>query len=753
MSDSKNDPGQRLESLVLQFLERREAAPALSPESFAREFPEHESDLLEAIAAALDIERLLPSSGDQRPGTIAGYSVLEEIGRGGMGIVYRVEKNGESFALKILPGAPLMGPRALARFRREADTLARLSDPGIVQVHTAGIDGELPYIVMDFVQGTPLHTLAATFSIDDATILVEQMARTIHTVHEQGIVHRDLKPQNVLVLANGQPVLVDFGLSAASDLASLTGTGDILGTPRYMAPEQMMGGQTDRRTDVHALGLILYELVTGRPARDRAAMHGAVTDPSRMKIPAPRSVRSDLPRPLDRILRTALAQNPDRRYPTALAFAEDLRNFLDEKPVAARPPGALVQATEWFHSTLHAIKHPPISSGPDPATSEPETSMGTTDLKQTETSLDRAVTAWLDGDEVHALHECVAVRRLDPNNATAALLESHLRGGGTPPAANVPLHRLHEGLRLFVDARPREALERFDDPSRDELHPPLAAALLGLSAAQSDQLRLAERELAAAARRLPNCVRIHLELGRVHARLSRLPEAEQVLLHAASLAPNSFAVWRSLASVYETQGNIVAGLDAATRARELHAGAPSPDSNLDPETQRIIASLKDQAGERDAARALLLQLVDGDPGDHAARYLLGLSWDREHRIAQAAACYTDALEIDPSHAASLINLAYLYSGALRGKCRRCDEAYVAHPDCLDLEKAEHYLLRALSADRGASAVLVRTATDVALRLPSRTRVIELLEELTRTAPQTPETLQLDHTIRALRIAE
>ena len=747
-----------LETLVLQFLERREITPSLTPEAFAETFseeaPERREEILEAARSALAIERLLPSAEDRRPEIIGGYTVLEEIGRGGMGIVYRVEKEGEPFALKVLPAASLMGTRVLDRFRREAETLARLSDPGIVRIHTAGVDGELPYIVMDLVQGTPLHLLTSVLSLTDAAVLVEQIGRTIHTVHEQGVVHRDLKPQNVLVLGSGQPVLVDFGLSLATDLATLTGTGDILGTPRYMAPEQMLGGETDRRTDVHALGLILFELVTGRPARG-GSTQAAILDP----VPSPRSVRADLPRPVDRILRTALARNPDRRYATSLAMAEDLRRFLDGNPVEARPPGRLVQAAEWCRSSMHAVvsatRRPRDETAPvDSATS-----------RQRETSLDDAVTAWLDGDTDRALRKVAEVRRLEPQNATASLLTTHIRGH-RGSFSGTSMDRMVEGLRLLDGARHREALERFDDPSLEELHPPLAAALIGLSAAQIGQLGLAERELSAAARRLTRCLRIHRALGSVYTRLSRLSEAEQAFLHASSRAPEAPAVWRDLASVYEKEGNIELGLEAVRRAREFGGtlegklegkldgeSAGKLAAEDDAETQRIQASLKDQAGERAEARAILEQLVARDPEDYASYHLLGLSWDRDHRIVEAMGFYGGALEIRPSHTASLINLAYLHSGALRGRCQRCDRAYAANPECLDLERAERYLLRALEEDRGSSASLTRTAVDIALRLENRTRIAALLEELIRSAPRTPGILQLEHTLRVLRIAE
>ena len=750
-----------LEAAVLRFLERREQTPGLTPEAYADEFPEERGEVLRAVRAAVSIESMLPSQGDRGLESIAGYSILDEIGRGGMGIVYRAEKDGESYALKILPNAPLLGPRALERFRREAAALSRLDDPGIVNVHDANVDCDVPYIVMDLVHGVPLQAMAKPFPVSEAAGLVEKIARTIHTIHEQGIVHRDLKPQNVLVLPDGQPVIVDFGLSAAIDLASLTATGDLLGTPRYMAPEQMLGKETDRRTDVFALGLILYELVTGKPARGKTAVALAAA-PAHFRIRSPRSVRPDLPRPLDHVLRTALATDPERRYPTALAFAQDLQRLMSGESVAARPPGPLAQAKEWIQSTLGRAR-----TDREPDEGSDSVHAGETEhaeiSRQTEEALNRAATAWLDGDSGAASRELAALHRLSSRNATARVLEAHLLGRAPSEDWTAPMQQFHHGLQLlregsFADppassdspghSSPacREALEQLETLSRWDFHAPLVAAATGFAAHGAGDLRLAETELVAATRRLVDCTRLHLELALVQSELGRLPEAEQTLLHAATLSPDNVAVWRTLASVYDRLGNIESGLRAVERIGQLEDAS-------DPATRRILASLKDQAGERDTARSILSALINDDPADHASRYLLGLSWDRDHRIGEASACYHEVLSIRPAHTASLINLAYLHSGALRGKCKKCDLAYEERPDCLDLEKAEGFLVRALEADRGSNASLIRTAVDVAFRLEDRSRLIARLEELTSSSSKTPESLQLEQVLRTLRITE
>ncbi|MBX3468806.1 MAG: serine/threonine protein kinase, partial [Planctomycetes bacterium] len=198
---------------------------------------------------------------------IGPYEVLRELGRGGMGVVYEVRDPAlpRRLALKLI--LDRADPDALARFSREVELLARVRHPGVVAVHAVGHAPEGPFVLMDLVEGEPLSRLVGRLDARRAVEVVRGLCDAVGALHAQGVLHRDLKPQNVIVRPDGAPVLLDFGLArCAWGPGRLTRTGDVLGTPRYMAPEQAEGrGAPDARVDVYGLGAILFELLAGAP--------------------------------------------------------------------------------------------------------------------------------------------------------------------------------------------------------------------------------------------------------------------------------------------------------------------------------------------------------------------------------------------------------------------------------------------------------------------------------------------------------
>jgi serine/threonine-protein kinase len=286
-------------------------------------------------------------------GPIPGYQVLEELGRGGMGIVYKARQLSldRLVALKmILPEAPA-GDAEIARFRSEAQTVACLQHPNVVQIYEVGeLDGR-PFLSLEYVDGGTLAQKAGRpWPVRQAAQVVEALARGVHAAHRRGVVHRDLKPSNILLTSDGTPKVTDFGI--AKRLAGGLGhtrAGAILGTPCYMAPEQAIG-RTDEigpHTDVWALGAILYELLTGRPP---FMAESAIDILQKVKFEepvAPGRLRFQLPRSLETICLTCLHKDSARRYASALALADDLQAFLEGRPIAARPPGTLERAAAW----------------------------------------------------------------------------------------------------------------------------------------------------------------------------------------------------------------------------------------------------------------------------------------------------------------------------------------------------------------------------------------------------------------------
>jgi predicted Ser/Thr protein kinase len=337
---SEPDP---LEELVAEYLEQRSHGPGLSAAAFAAAHAEHAASLERAIAAALEIEALLATTDEPLPDQIGAYRVQARLGRGGMGVVYAVERDGATYALKLLSPALADDGRALQRFQREARGLARLRHPGIVGVHETGAYQGVPFLVMDRAEGPTLAEIALPLEPRRAARIVADLADAVAAAHGAGILHRDLKPSNVVLRSGDRPLLLDFGLVAAEDEGTLTSRGALLGTPRYMAPEQAAGQPADARTDVYGLGLILHELLEGRPARRDGTREAVLSEARRGRVSTP---GRNLPSPLRRIVACALAREPRRRPDGADALASDLERFLAGQPVHLAPPNALQEAAD-----------------------------------------------------------------------------------------------------------------------------------------------------------------------------------------------------------------------------------------------------------------------------------------------------------------------------------------------------------------------------------------------------------------------
>jgi WD40 repeat protein len=285
---------------------------------------------------------------------VPGYEILGLLGRGGMGVVYKARhlRLKRVVALKVVLAGPHAGPAELARFRTEAETVARLQHPHIVQIYEVGDRQGLPYCALEFVDGGSLRRrlAGAPQQPADAARMVETLARAVHAAHQRGIVHRDLKPGNVLLTADGAPKLTDFGL--AKNLEGDPGqteTGQLLGTPSYMAPEQAAGRtrEVGPRTDVYALGAILYEMLTGRPPFQGASMRDTLDQVCGQEPVPPRRLQPRVPRDLDTVCLKCLQKEAKQRYATAQELAQDLRRYLDGEPIHARPVGRVETAAKW----------------------------------------------------------------------------------------------------------------------------------------------------------------------------------------------------------------------------------------------------------------------------------------------------------------------------------------------------------------------------------------------------------------------
>ncbi len=281
------------------------------------------------------------------PVRLGRYLIDGEIARGGMGVVYQVRQEGldRVVAIKMLLGGVHATPEMRQRFHREARAAAKLRHPNIVPIHEVGEYNELPFFTMDFVEGKSLEDLLAggPMPFEAGARILRDTARAVHHAHREGIIHRDLKPGNILLDREGAPHVTDFGL--AKDVGSrsmLSVTGDVMGTPAFMSPEQAMGNvhDVDFRTDVYALGAILYRMLTGKPPFEGPTIAATLLKVVNDYTTEPVRLNAAAPPELSAICMKALEKEKKDRYATAAAFADDLDRYLQGEPVSAKPLSA-----------------------------------------------------------------------------------------------------------------------------------------------------------------------------------------------------------------------------------------------------------------------------------------------------------------------------------------------------------------------------------------------------------------------------
>jgi serine/threonine protein kinase len=397
MSPASDHPAEdpRVLQVAREYLGELESGRAPDRQAYLRRHP----DLADALAECFDgIEMAhagalalgpVPAQPVPGPGTLGDFQVVREIGRGGMGIVYEAVQLslGRRVALKVLPFAAALDAKHLQRFKTEAHAAAALHHTNIVPVHAVGCERGVHFYAMQLIEGQSLDAVIRELRGEDAgpaastvdfragaTVATPTSARTsqrsgraresyrtaariaaqvadaLEHAHAAGVIHRDIKPANLLLDARGTVWVTDFGLAQVSADVSLTRTGDMVGTLRYMSPEQAAGQRVliDHRTDVYSLGATLYELLTLEPifsGQDRRALlHQILTEEPR----PPRQIERSIPVELETIVLKAVAKAPEERYATAAELAADLRRFLDERPILARRPTLVERARKWM---------------------------------------------------------------------------------------------------------------------------------------------------------------------------------------------------------------------------------------------------------------------------------------------------------------------------------------------------------------------------------------------------------------------
>jgi len=293
---------------------------------------------------------------------LQGYELLEEIGRGGMGVVYRAVQSDlqRTVALKMMRnGGVLTSPSERGRFLNEAVAQARLQHPNIVSLYGVGTEDGASFITMQLIEGSTLANRLADGPLPDleAARILLPVCRALQYAHEQGVLHRDLKPSNILIDSEGRPLVSDFGLAKRVDAtSSLTPSGAILGTPGYMAPEQAAAsrGVVGPRTDVYGLGAILYQMLTGRPPFLAATPFDTLLLVLEQDPVAPRALNPRASADLEMLALKCLQKDPGLRYQSASALAEDLQAFLNGETVSARSTGLIDLVARLLGETHHA---------------------------------------------------------------------------------------------------------------------------------------------------------------------------------------------------------------------------------------------------------------------------------------------------------------------------------------------------------------------------------------------------------------
>ncbi|MEN6452185.1 MAG: bifunctional serine/threonine protein kinase/MFS transporter [Thermoguttaceae bacterium] len=361
MSDAPHDD--RALSLLDAYLAELQAGGRPDRAALLREHPELASaldclDALEVLAPPGDGSPPCgePSSNAAMNGALprdfGPYELIREIGRGGMGVVYEARQKDldRSVAIKMILAGHLASPELVRRFQAEAKAAARLRHSNIVHIHDVGQFQGQDFFTMEYIDGQSLAERVGSVSPQDAVRLVAIVARAVEHLHQQGIIHRDLKPSNILIDAEGQPYVTDFGLAKVFLPGSdATATGIIAGTPSYMAPEQASGRRAaiSPATDVYSLGAILYELLTGVPPFRAETPIDTLMEVLSGDPRKPRSINAKIPIGLELICLKCLSKEPSERYASAAALADDLDRFARDEPLAVRPPTVAQRFWSW----------------------------------------------------------------------------------------------------------------------------------------------------------------------------------------------------------------------------------------------------------------------------------------------------------------------------------------------------------------------------------------------------------------------
>jgi TolB-like protein/Tfp pilus assembly protein PilF len=634
------------------------------------------------------------------PGTHLGtYEILSPLGAGGMGEVYRARDTrlGRDVAVKVLPEAMASSPDRLARFEREARTVAGLNHPNIVVLHSIEEEGGIRFLTMELVEGQSLDSLVTPGGLPLSRVLELsiRLADALVAAHERGVVHRDLKPGNVMVTREGRVKVLDFGLAKltggeeASQAAKLgatagspiSGEGKVLGTVPYMAPEQLRGDAVDARTDLFALGIMLYELSTGRRPFT-GATSADVSSSILRDTPEPlTSVRADLPGDLDRIVSRCLEKNPRERFQTALDVCNELRRV------------------------KHAVEHGDRGASAKPASQGVASIAVLPFVNRSASAEDEYFSDGLADELLNVLAKIRGLRVAARTSAfqfkgtkddlatigqklsVAALLEGSVRKAGNRVRISVQLVKVSDGYHLWSETYDRTLEDIFavQDDIAQSVVKELRATLLGEEADSRASGEVKAEVASAASGRGTNAEahRLYLQARHLIDRWTRddMAKGIEYLKQALELDPEFALAWAELGKAYSSEVlfgwvPVAEGYGEAREAAE-RALSLKPDLAEGHELMGWIRMKFDwdwKGAEASYARALGLA-----PGNALVLRRAGaLAWT-QGRLEEAIGLYRRALEQDP-----LSNAAYNNLGLALYSADRFAEAEAAYRKALEL---------------------------------------------------------------------